>query len=80
MSRTYRFIEKKLDIFQNSYLWHWEILENGQSTGSFIAHPSELHPDEYEQRQTSLRNQIKEKFILMGFTEEESEMLSGHSH
>ena len=80
MSRTYKFVEKKLDPFQNVYLWHWEILEDGNPTGYFIAHPSELHPDEYEQQQVDLRNQIKAKFISMGFNEEEANMLSGHNH
>jgi hypothetical protein len=80
MSRTYKFIEKKLDPFQNAYLWHWQIFEDGNPTENFIAHPSELHPDEYESQQISLRNQIKDKFIAMGFNEEEANMLSGHSH
>ena len=80
MSRTYRFVEKRLDPFQNVYLWHWEILEDGNPTGNFMAYPNELHPDEYEQNEISLRNQIKDKFISMGFTEEEANILSGHSH
>ena len=80
MSRTYKFVEKRFDMFQNADMWLWEILEDGEPTGYFVAHPSELYPDEYEAQQNMLRNQIKDKFISMGFSEEEADLLSGHSH
>ena len=77
MARTYEFTEKVYDGFQQADIYKWRIIDDGVPQDMWLGISSELHPDEYHAQIETTNNSIKQKFIALGFTEEEANQLSG---